>query len=118
MILCNPDSLDCRLPKYEIIRGRDDFKRILKKGSQVNGSALRFFMVPALRRQVGFIVPKRIIKTAVERNRIKRWLREIYRCNKQLFAPCQLIIKIERRPGDYRELEAEFLSLAAGNEKK
>lgn len=113
MILCNPDSLDCRLPKNEIIRGRDDFRRILQKGSQIKGSALRFFIMHAARRQVGFLVPKRIIKTAVERNRIKRWLREIYRCNKQTLPPSQIIIKIERRPQGFKELEEEFLSLAA-----
>lgn len=31
--------------------------------------------------QVGFAVPKKHFKTAVERNQIKRWLREAYRQN-------------------------------------
>lgn len=34
--------------------------------------------------QVAFAVPKRIFKKAVDRNRIKRMLREAYRLNKQL----------------------------------
>ncbi len=35
--------------------------------------------------QVGFSVPKRLIKKAVDRNRIKRQLREVYRLNKKEF---------------------------------
>jgi len=36
--------------------------------------------------QVGFSVPKRNIKLAVNRNRIKRLLREVYRKQKHLFS--------------------------------
>jgi len=35
--------------------------------------------------QIGFTVPKRLIKKAVDRNRIKRQLREVYRLNKEEF---------------------------------
>jgi ribonuclease P protein component len=35
--------------------------------------------------KVGFSVPKRLIKKAVDRNRIKRQLREVYRLNKEEF---------------------------------
>lgn len=34
--------------------------------------------------QAGIVVPKRLIKKAVQRNRIKRQMREAYRKNKQL----------------------------------
>jgi ribonuclease P protein component len=36
--------------------------------------------------KVGFTVPKRNVKLAVNRNRIKRLMREVYRENKQLFS--------------------------------
>ena len=36
--------------------------------------------------KVGFSVPKRSIKLAVNRNRIKRMMREVYRKNKQLYS--------------------------------
>ncbi|WP_372795074.1 ribonuclease P protein component [Lutibacter sp.] len=36
--------------------------------------------------KVGFTVPKRAVKLAVNRNRIKRMMREVYRKNKQLFS--------------------------------
>ncbi|PHQ57223.1 MAG: ribonuclease P protein component [Lutibacter sp.] len=36
--------------------------------------------------KVGFAVPKRTVKLAVNRNRIKRLMREVYRKNKQLFS--------------------------------
>ena len=36
--------------------------------------------------KVGFTVPKRSVKLAVNRNRIKRLIREAYRVNKQLFS--------------------------------
>jgi len=36
--------------------------------------------------KVGFTVPKRSVKLAVNRNRIKRMMREVYRKNKQLFS--------------------------------
>ena len=37
-----------------------------------------------VQRQVAIVVPKRSIKSAVHRNRIKRQMRELYRLNKHL----------------------------------
>lgn len=110
---CNLDSPDCRLPKTEIIRGRNDFRRVLQKGSHIKGSALSFIITASAQRQAGFIVPKRIIRKAVNRNRIKRWLREIYRCNKHLIGHVQILILLRRVPDGFNELEAEFKRLAA-----
>jgi len=108
VIPCNSGRGDCRLPKKEIIRKREDFKEILQKGSRINGTALRFIMTKSRERQVGFIVPKRIIRKAVDRNKLKRWLREIYRQSHSLPVGGRLLIMIRRRPENYSSLHAEF----------
>lgn len=67
--------------------------------------------------QIGFSVPKRNFKKAVDRNRIKRQLREIYRLNKQNIAEITdrkmamfLIFNSNKMP-DYKELEKNFMLL-------
>jgi ribonuclease P protein component len=79
------------LKKNEILRGRKKFQRIFKDGHTLNGEYVRckFFLhstsrTPASPRlNVGFVVTKKI-KRAVDRNHIKRLLREAYRLNKEI----------------------------------
>lgn len=59
-------------------------------------------------------VPKKRLKSAVKRNRVKRLVREAFRLNKHLFydgavlAECQIdaaFIYVKNEPADYREVE-------------
>ena len=69
------------LTKKEIIKGRKSFERVLKNGRRFEKGHLKIFVCSGRKRKVGFAVSSRIRK-AVIRNRIKRWLREIYRKEK------------------------------------
>ena len=76
------------LRKSEILRGYSVFSDILKNGESVHGSVLRCYFkklkkdnnLPSVR--AGFAVPRRAIVLAVDRNKLKRFMREAYRKNK------------------------------------
>lgn len=107
------EDADFSLPKKEIIRSGNDFTLLYKKGSQWTGSALRFFYIRSETRRIGFSVPKRIIKKAVQRNRIKRWLREIYRHHRRRIGPYTIVAAVKRQPEGYGELLNDFVTFCS-----
>ena len=72
------------LPKNEILRDKKEFNRIFSIGRWVKGRFLVLYFLPSEERKVGFAVSKKV-STNVEKNRIRRRLRELYRLNKDLF---------------------------------
>lgn len=77
------------LGKEERLKSRKLIEKLYKEGSSVKAFPLRMIFLqtnhtsnyPA---QVGVSVPKRNFKLAVDRNRIKRLMRECYRLQKKL----------------------------------
>lgn len=67
--------------------------------------------------KTGVSVPKKLIKTAVQRNRIKRLMREIFRKNKYLVTsglPASyaiMIIYLSREEMDYSKLSESMIKL-------
>jgi ribonuclease P protein component len=74
--------------KAERITGKIEIEEILKNGEKVSTKNIRVLFVykqhPSFFAKVVIVVPKRLHKKAVDRNRIKRLLRESYRLNKHL----------------------------------
>lgn len=69
------------LPQQNRLKKKKDFERVFKKGKPTKGSFLLFKIVenelgvP----RFGFIIPSKVLKKAVERNKLKRRLRHIVR---------------------------------------
>jgi len=99
------------LPKDEILRGRETFDQVFERGEKLTGKNVSIFYCQAESRKIGFVVSKRV-KKAVNRNRYKRLLREIYRLNKDSFPEKGHIILLARGTSDdFWLLQSEILGI-------
>jgi ribonuclease P protein component len=63
--------------------------------------------------RLGLIVPKRLLSRAVDRNRVRRLLREWFRNNQGRLDGRDLVVRLSARPTDPRSLLAEVTRLCA-----
>jgi ribonuclease P protein component len=77
------DKPDQSLPRSKILRGRRNFQRLFEKSTVLTSDSIQFryrlYNDPSEGCLVGFIAPKKTIPGAVQRNRAKRLMREVYR---------------------------------------
>ncbi|MEX0648860.1 MAG: ribonuclease P protein component [Balneolaceae bacterium] len=80
-------STDHSLPRSVILRGRRNFQRLFEKSTILNSNSLqlryRIYKDPAEGCYIGFIAPKKVIRSAVKRNKTKRLLKEVYRTQQE-----------------------------------
>ena len=78
------------LGKEEKLKHRKLIELLFKEGLRINSNGIQLVYLKVEHKgefpiKVGFSVPKRIMKLAVDRNKLKRRMREVYRKNKHLF---------------------------------
>ncbi|WP_340076311.1 ribonuclease P protein component [Leptobacterium sp. I13] len=76
-------------PKKEKLKSQLLIKKLFEEGKAVSDFPLKLLYLPSTSTeevfiQAGFSVPKKAFKKAVDRNRIKRLMREAYRLQKVL----------------------------------
>jgi ribonuclease P protein component len=83
--------VDRTLKRSEILRGKNCYRQIITNGISFGGKAIRGKVAlidsPTNTQEIRYfmgIMIRRSIKHAVDRNRIKRWIRESYRTHKAL----------------------------------
>lgn len=79
--------MNFRFPKSEKLKSRKTIELLFTEGKSLTKFPIKVFYLPIENKgktQAGFAVPKRNFKNAVDRNRIKRQLREAYRLQKHL----------------------------------
>jgi ribonuclease P protein component len=71
------------LSRTERIRQRPEFERVYERGNKVQGRYMLFFVLPNGRATPRFgVAATRKLGSAVERNRVKRLARELFRRSK------------------------------------
>ena len=88
-------------PKTSRLKLASDFRDLIKSGRSFRGQGLAIYFRTSTTTEsrLGILVSKRIFKRAVDRNRVKRAIREFYRKEKHHFSkPLDLVVRVlERR---------------------
>lgn len=85
-----------RFPKDKRLRKRSDFIRVYREGKKFSGPYFTLYLlpVPARAGRLGLTVSKKV-GNAAKRNRIKRVLREYFRCHQQHFEHLDVVIQVK-----------------------
>lgn len=113
---------DFRYPKNEKLKSKSEIELLFKKGKWISSGKVRLIVNKKnenfTNTKVGVSVSKKFFKKAVDRNRIKRLLREFYRLNKSLFiekfgtqASIMLFYVAKDLPNHYKEIAEELHQL-------
>jgi ribonuclease P protein component len=92
---------------------KSEFKKVFSKGRRFRDGVLTVYILKGEERKAGFVV-RRAVRSAVNRNRLKRLLREIFRRNKDKYCGKILIIVVAGKEAeglDFSKLEKSFLQL-------
>tara|TARA_R110002167_G_scaffold231328_2_gene436543 strand:+ start:1067 stop:1453 length:387 start_codon:yes stop_codon:yes gene_type:complete len=109
-------------PKKEKLKSKKLFTQLFEEGKSISTFPFKLIYVktalpPDIRIQTGVSVPKKKVKSAVKRNRIKRLVREAYRLNKHLVfnnsegSFAFLILYLGKEMPSYPEVEKDIRSL-------
>jgi ribonuclease P protein component len=102
--------------KYERLRKQAEFDRVFSYGKSLGGSTVAFYFAPNDLKyaRAGFIVSKKVCKKAVERNRAKRLMREVFRLNKHRLKPVDIVFIARKgiKGKKFQDVEKDFLKLA------
>lgn len=112
--------MDCSLPRERIIRRKLDIGALLEKGETHYRHPLKAICIPdtavgCARMMVS--VPKRNFKHAVDRNLLKRRIREAFRRNRTLLGDRNvdfLFVYTAKEKYDYERIETSVVEILGG----
>jgi ribonuclease P protein component len=107
-------------PKSEKLKSSKTIENLFLEGKTISKFPIKIFFLPKENIEsnlAAFAVPKRNFKSAVDRNRVKRQLREAYRLNKQMLDAIHgkkfvmLFLYLGKVKPQYAELEKAIVKL-------
>jgi ribonuclease P protein component len=109
------------LPKENRLKKDKEFEAVFKGGRTLKGKGvfLRYLINGTDKTKVGFVVSKKISKLAVERNKIKRRMREIIRLKKKDIKEGLSVVIVSLPPikgMDYKEIKDDLENLLTKEE--
>ena len=110
--MANPLPNDFK--KEARLRAAPEFQAVFKNGLKVSGAFFRLYFLQndSLHPRLGMAVPKKSVPQSVQRNRVKRLCREVFRQNHTLVAgDYVLVAQASSKTADNTELKDELLKL-------
>jgi len=120
-----------KYPSEEKLKSKTEIGFLFEKGKWRTQGNLRIIILknkdttPVSELKFGVSVSKRYFKKAVDRNRLKRILRECFRLNKDLYKEsfgekthAMLFWISPEKPKNYQEVEEIFIKLCTSQRKK
>ena len=100
-----------RIPKRIVLKGKQHFSELFSTGRFLKSKYINVVYLDRHDFQIGFAVSRRI-RGAVNRNRFKRHLREIFRNNKSRFPANKWVILIgKRKPESFDALYQDVMKV-------
>ncbi|MFA5432394.1 MAG: ribonuclease P protein component [Candidatus Paceibacterota bacterium] len=109
------------LPKENRLKKEKEFEAVFKSGRTLRGKGvfLRYLTNGTAQTRIGFVVSKKISKLAVERNKVKRRMRDIVRAKKDKLKEGLSIVIVSLPPikgKTYKEIKEDIESLLGKEE--
>ncbi|QRM18217.1 ribonuclease P protein component [Dechloromonas sp. TW-R-39-2] len=95
----------------------DEFSSVFGFRRAIRGQLLMLHYQPRAAEfteaRLGVVVGKKLLKRAVDRNKVKRIIREQFRVQKSSLPACDLVVRLAVKPGllDGKQLAGDFLAL-------
>jgi ribonuclease P protein component len=111
------------LTRRHRLRGPAAFAAVLRRGQRFEGECLQLAALPAAGAGcVGYVIGKKLLSRAVDRNRLKRMLREAVRARRPAVNAYDLVLRL-RRPCEAKDIadavaEAGMLLGALGSRSR
>ncbi|MGY5851288.1 ribonuclease P protein component [Salegentibacter sp. F14] len=114
--------MDERFGKQDKLKSKRLIEKLFIEGKSIKKFPLKLVYIPinatdVAQLKTGISVPKKLVKTAPKRNRIKRLMREVFRKNKYLVTNnlsgsyAFMFIYISREKPDYKSLNRTMIKL-------
>ncbi|MBK8016041.1 MAG: ribonuclease P protein component [Betaproteobacteria bacterium] len=115
-----PAIRSARFAKHQRLCGASAFDRAFKIGRRKTGRhfAVHWIASNDLQGRLGLVVPKRLTRTGVARNFVKRMVREVYRQSDAIKSPLNVVVRLKTMfaPGDRQVVRQELERLLANLE--
>jgi ribonuclease P protein component len=109
-------------PRQARITKTDDFSSVFSLRKRISGRYLviHYRAGQSAGARLGLVVSRKIAKRSVDRNYMKRVLRELFRRRRSRISPMDLVVRVTKAYGyvDFAEVEREFSELLVRLERR